>query len=264
MLVAFALAAASWAPSRGPALALPSRAAASRIACPAVLCAAVEGAGAVPRSFVGTEMRAAAMKLHTRDQAPREGQQPAQTPVSAWEPGKLDYLQFLVDSRAVYRCFETIVAESAVLASFRASGLERGPALDTDIAWFEAEGLTPPDVAAPGASYVQLLEGLARGGELEALVCHFYNHYFAHTAGGIQIGKSMSDKLLGGRTLEFYRWEGDVKQELLPALRAKIDAMAAGWTREQKDACLAQTAASFKYSGGLLGHLRAPASSRAA
>ena len=41
----------------------------------------------------------AAMKLHTRDQAPKEGQQPAEKPVSKWEPGREEYLQFLVDSR---------------------------------------------------------------------------------------------------------------------------------------------------------------------
>jgi heme oxygenase len=39
------------------------------------------------------------MKLHTRDQAPKEGQQPAEKPVSKWEPGREEYLQFLVDSR---------------------------------------------------------------------------------------------------------------------------------------------------------------------
>ena len=38
------------------------------------------------------------MKLHTRDQS-KEGQQAAQTPVVKWEPGREDYLQFLVDSR---------------------------------------------------------------------------------------------------------------------------------------------------------------------
>ena len=39
------------------------------------------------------------MKLHTRDQAPKEGQRPAEKPVSKWEPGREEYLQFLVDSR---------------------------------------------------------------------------------------------------------------------------------------------------------------------
>ncbi len=43
-------------------------------------------------------------------------------------------------------------------------------------------------------------------------------------------------------------WDkGDVDKELLPALRGQIDAMAAGWTREQKDNCLASTMDSFKF-----------------
>ena len=54
------------------------------------------------------------------------------------------------------------------------------------------------------------------------------------------------------RRLSPSRWE------LLPALRTKIDEMAAGWSREEKDACLDQTANSFRYSGGLLSYLRDP------
>ena len=47
--------------------------------------------------------------------------------------------------------------------------------------------------------------------------------------------------LLDGKTLDFYAWEKDGEsvdpgEELLPALRGKIDAMADAWTREQKDA----------------------------
>ena len=42
-------------------------------------------------------------------------------------------------------------------------------------------------------------------------MCHYYNHYFAHTAGGRMIGRRMADKLLDGNTLKFYQWEGDVK-----------------------------------------------------
>lgn len=30
------------------------------------------------------------------------------------------------------------------------------------------------------------------------------------------------------------------------------------WSKEQKDMCLAETAASFRYGGGLLGYLKAP------
>ena len=140
-------------------------------------------------SFVQTEMRRAAMALHTKDQAPREGQQPAQKPVSAWQPGRAEYLQFLVDSLAVYQCLEQIVESTPALASFGGSGLERSEALAGDIAWFAEEGLEAPALAAPGKAYVELLEKMAADSEYERFVCHFYNHYFAHTAGGRMIGK---------------------------------------------------------------------------
>lgn len=111
-----------------------------------------------------------------------------------------------------------------------------------------------------GRDYCTLLRGLAAEGEWEAFTCHFYNQYFAHTAGGRMIGKVMSDKLLGGRTLEFYRWDNDPKIYLLPALRVKIDAVAAAWTREQKNACISETAVSFKSVGRMLSYLKDPQS----
>lgn len=213
-----------------------------------------------PPSFVQTEMRGAAMALHTKDQAPREGQQPAQKPVSTWQPGRAEYLQFLVDSRAVYECLEQIVADSPMFASFGGSGLERSAALAADIAWFAEQGLEEPSVGEPGKTYVAMLEKMIAESQNEQFVCHFYNHYFAHTAGGRMIGKRMADMLLDGRTLEFYKWEEDPKEVLLPALRSKIDALVSGWSREQKDTCLAETARSFQYSGALLSHLREPPS----
>jgi hypothetical protein len=56
------------------------------------------------------------MKLHTRDQS-REGEQKAQTPVAQWEPGRADYLRFLVDSRVVYQCFRQPSQTRAPLSS---------------------------------------------------------------------------------------------------------------------------------------------------
>jgi len=238
-----------------------SRLAASPLRATRGFCMSVDAAATKTPSFVQTEMRGAAMKLHTRDQAPKEGQQPAQKPVSTWQPGRAEYLQFLVDSKAVYSCLDAIVASTPALATLSNSGLERTEALDKDIAWFAEEGIETPPVATPGLSYVEMLEKMAEEGKAEPFVCHFYNHYFAHTAGGLMIGKRMADMLLDGRTLEFYKWDaGDPKAELLPALRAKIDALADTWTREQKDACLAETAGSFRYSGSLLSHLREPPS----
>ena len=73
------------------------------------------------------------------------------------------------------------------------------------------------------------------------------------------IGKRMADLMLDGRTLDFYQWsKGDVDKELLPALRLQIDRLANTWSREQKDACLAETADSFKYGGALLQHISRP------
>jgi len=222
------------------------------------MCMTAEAAAVKAPSFVQTEMRGAAMALHTKDQAPREGKQPAQKPVSTWQPGRAEYLQFLVDSRAVYECLERVVDSTPMFESFGDSKLERSEALTADIAWFTEQGLEAPAVAAPGQTYVAMLEKMVEDEQYEQFVCHFYNHYFAHTAGGRMIGKRMADMLLDGRTLEFYKWSDDPKEVLLPALRSKIDALVDGWSREQKDACLAETARSFQYSGALLSHLREP------
>ena len=47
------------------------------------------------------------------------------------------------------------------------------------------------------------------------------------------------------------QYEGDFKQKL-DAVRAQLNAVAEGWTREDKDRCLQETEKSFAYSGGLL------------
>jgi hypothetical protein len=213
------------------------------------------------------------MKLHTKQQAPKEGQAPEkkveQSPVQTWQPGREDYLQFLVDSRKVYTTFEELVSSTPALQSLGNSGLERGAALERDIAWFESQGLAVPECKEQGSSYAAFVRDMVGKGELEAFVCHFYNFYFAHTAGGRMIGKRMGAMLLDGKTLDFYAWEKDGEsvdpgEELLPALRGKIDAMADAWTREQKDKCLAETAQSFKLGGALLQHISQPPAAKQA
>ena len=69
-------------------------------------------------SFVQDDMRKVAMKLHTRDQAPKEGQQEAQTPFTRWEPTSSDYMQFLVDSLEVYQALENIVSVKFWVSAF--------------------------------------------------------------------------------------------------------------------------------------------------
>lgn len=144
------------------------------------------------------------MVLHTREQAPKEGQAPAPK-MAKWEPTSKGYLQFLVDSRNVYATMEAIVGEREELASLRRTGLERTVALDQDIAWFVSDGGCAP--TTPSAASVDYAAAL-RGFSTPAFVCHFYNYYFAHTAGGRMIGKQLSDALLGGRVLEFYKVRG--------------------------------------------------------
>ena len=51
------------------------------------------GAAASAASFVQDELRPYAMKLHTRDQAPREGTMPAQKPFTKWEVTLSQYAQ---------------------------------------------------------------------------------------------------------------------------------------------------------------------------
>ena len=84
-----------------------------------------------------------------------------------------------------------------------------------------------------------------------AFLCHWYNVYFAHTAGGRMIGTKVAKDLLGGASLAFYEWEGDLATHM-STVRDAINAVAEGWSRAEKDACLAETELSFKYSGELL------------
>lgn len=59
---------------------------------------------------------------------------------------------------------------------------------------------------------------------------------------------------LNGWQGDFYKWNGDVK-ELLNGARASIEQIASGWSREEKDACMAETPATFKWAGSLVKHI---------
>uniref|UniRef100_A0A7S1BBR9 Heme oxygenase n=1 Tax=Corethron hystrix TaxID=216773 RepID=A0A7S1BBR9_9STRA len=156
-------------------------------------------------TFIGTELRGAAMKLHTKAQAPKEGQAPApKSNVSSRELTQADYLHFLLDSKAVYEALEDIVEEYPELSQFRNTGLERTKGLDIDIQWMVEEfGIPKPEVGAPGLNYAAELRRIVAS-SIPAFMCHYYNFYFAHTAGGRMIGKKMSNLLLKKKTLKFY------------------------------------------------------------
>ncbi|URE28287.1 heme oxygenase 1 [Musa troglodytarum] len=197
------------------------------------------------------EMRAVAMKLHTRDQAKEGEKEPDSPPVSKWEPSVDGYLRFLVDNKLVYDTLETIVQKAAYpcYAEFRNTGLERSKNLVQDLEWFKDQGHTIPEPSV-GASYAHYLEELSEK-DPQAFICHFYNIYFAHSAGGRMIGRKVAEKILDSKELQFYKWDGDLSQ-LLQNVRDKLNRVASSWSREEKDHCLEETEKSFKYSGEIL------------
>ncbi|KAI3891013.1 hypothetical protein MKW98_007318 [Papaver atlanticum] len=198
------------------------------------------------------EMRFVAMKLHTKDQA-KEGEKESQAqPLGRWEPSIEGYIQFLVDSKCVYDTLESIVDKAAVpsYAEFRNTGLERAGALAKDLEWFKERGHAIPEPSNSGLSYSQYLEDLSVK-DPQAFLCHFYNVYFAHTAGGRMIGKKVAEMILEKKELEFYKWDGELKQ-LLQNVRDKLNIVAESWSREEKNHCLEETEKSFMYSGELL------------
>ncbi|KAF8400645.1 hypothetical protein HHK36_013944 [Tetracentron sinense] len=198
------------------------------------------------------EMRFVAMKLHTRDQAKEGEKEPEGQPVAKWQPSIEGYLRFLVDSKLVYDTLETIIEKAAYpsYAEFRNTGLERSEKLAKDLEWFKEQGYAIPEPSSPGVSYARYLEELSEK-DPQAFICHFYNVYFAHTAGGRMIGKKVAEKILDNKQLEFYKWDGDLSQ-LLQNVREKLNRVAESWSREEKNHCLEETEKSFKYSGEVL------------
>jgi hypothetical protein len=59
----------------------------------------------------------------------------------------------------------------------------------------------------------------------QAFLCHFYNIYFAHSAGGRMIGKKVSEMCLDGAQLQFYQYDGELKEllEKVPLLLVSCD-----------------------------------------
>ncbi|KAJ0921264.1 putative Heme oxygenase (biliverdin-producing) [Helianthus annuus] len=198
------------------------------------------------------EMRSVAMKLHSKDQS-KEGEKETQgKPWPKWEPTIDGYLKFLVDSKLVYDTLDKILlkADFPEYAEFRNTGLERAGNLAKDLNWFKEQGHVIPEPLSPGLDYSVYVEELSKN-DPQAFICHFYNTYFAHTAGGRMIGKKVAAKILNGKELEFYKWDGDLSQ-LLQNVREKLNKVAENWTRDEKNHCLQETEKSFKFNGEIL------------
>ena len=56
-----------------------------------------------------------------------------------------------------------------------------------------------------------------------AFLCHFYNIYFAHTAGGRMIGAKVASMILDSRELNFYKvWLGPARLSILIACHQRV------------------------------------------
>lgn len=214
---------------------------------------------AAEQGFLATELRSAAMKLHTTAQAPKEGGIKVSKP-KPYATTQLDYLKFLVDSQHVYQAFEQVLQYEELqpeLTPFVDTGLERSDRLEVDIDYLcSTYDLERPAVGGVGTRYAQSIMDMGQGGKesIPQLMNHYYNHYFAHTAGGIMIGKQMAKQLLDSKTLEFYKWDSDIN-ELKVTVKNSIEELVATWTREQKDVCVDATAAAFQGGGSLNSYL---------
>ena len=100
------------------------------LSSPTVASLASNNNAATATSFIDTELRGAAMKLHTRKQAPKEGQAEETSKSEPFSPARTDYLRFLVDSQHVFQALEDVVNEREELEVLRETGLERTEALE--------------------------------------------------------------------------------------------------------------------------------------
>uniref|UniRef100_A0A5B6ZNT0 heme oxygenase (biliverdin-producing) n=1 Tax=Davidia involucrata TaxID=16924 RepID=A0A5B6ZNT0_DAVIN len=169
-----------------------------------------------------------------------------------WQPSMEGFLKYLVDSKLVFDTVERIVDEShdVSYAYFRKTGLERSKGLSKDLEWFSQQDIAIPPPSNPGLTYAKYLEELAEK-SAPLFLCHFYNIYFSHIAGGQVIAKQVSKKLLEGRELEFYRWDGDT-EELLKGVRENLNMIGEHWTRGEKNKCLREATKSFRFLGQIV------------
>jgi heme oxygenase len=212
--------------------------------------------------FIETGLRAAAMKLHTRSQAPKEGQAP-EPERKPYKTTMDDYLYFLIDNQHVFRAMEEIINLPELqpeLTPFVDTGLERTERLETDIQFilneYYEDGFERPAVGPMGEKYAKKMWDIAAKGKdgVPEFMCHYFNHYFAHTAGGRMIGKQMSAMLLDKKTLEYYKWDGDINK-IKTDVKNSIEELAATWSQSSKDRCVGETKGAFQGGGGLNSYL---------
>ncbi|GJN40711.1 hypothetical protein PR202_gn00004 [Eleusine coracana subsp. coracana] len=169
-----------------------------------------------------------------------------------WMPSMEGFVKYLVDSKLVFDTIERIVAESTDVAYvyFRKSGLERSESIAKDLEWFREQGIAIPEPSPSGLAYAAYLTELAES-NAPAFLSHYYNIYFAHITGGVAIGSKISQKILQGKELEFYKWDADVEL-LLKDAREKLNELSKHWTRKDRNLCLKEAGKCFQHLGKMV------------
>jgi len=212
-------------------------------------------------SSIIEDLKSAAMNLHTKDQSASGGQKAKKRP--EFKPTLEGYLRYLVDSRAIFSTMEDIVKEKAELSLLLENGLERAGALEKDIAYIESLEVQPVAVegeASPGSDYSAYLKTLSQE-NLPGFICHYYNTYFAHTAGGRMIGKAVSDRILDGRKLDFYHDYPEPVSKLSKRVKDSLEDIAREWSEEEKGKCVGETGKAFQYAGQVMRQITMSSSS---
>ena len=88
--------------------------------------------------------------------------------------------------------------------------------------------------------------------DVPTFMCHWYNVYFAHTAGGLMIGRAVSAAVLDGAELAFYQYGGQDPKEIGAPVKEAINAIAEGWDADARARSVAETRECFKAAGGMM------------
>lgn len=170
------------------------------------------------------------------------------------------YTAYLRSLRPVYEALETVgesLADHAVVGSMVDSRLERLPALDRDIAYWEDRSAL---AAASGSSaavqaYVDRLHETAE--EPALYVAHHYTRYLGDLSGGQAIGRILSrtyDIARGGEGLEFYEFPAIEKPKpYKDGYRGRLDALAL--TAEEQEHVVVEVRRAFALNGALFDEL---------
>ena len=206
--------------------------------------------------FCDKDLRGAAMKLHKRSkESSREDK--VDTNVKGISGCTLqNYRCFLETSLQVYQALEDVTSKDERYLSLMEGGHARVKGIKADLQHFDQIGVTAGPDTGPdevGQEYAQFLTDLSRSSPPRFL-CHYYNHYFAHTAGGMQIGNSLRSSILQGRQLEFYKYPGSVR-DVMDDLKLRIDEMYETMSEEEKELAREETGNCFGYGGRVLGSL---------